>query len=116
MREHSVGPSSSPKITQDRPLSRWNRRVIRAVDVLTFLEAENRLDDARSERRLVITAFEYEKRPAVAILGRNFSNDPADLTHRRCGDPKIADWVAGDAIITGAHDERSGLHGPRERT
>lgn len=35
------------KIAQDRPLSIRNRHVIRTVDVFAFLEAEDRLDDAR---------------------------------------------------------------------
>jgi hypothetical protein len=68
------------EITQDRPLSGGNRRVIGAVDVLAFLEAQNRLDDARSENRRVVAAFEHEEGRALAILCGNFSNDPAKLT------------------------------------
>jgi hypothetical protein len=90
--------------------------VIGAVDVLAFLEAEDRLSDARCERCRIVTAFEHKEGPAVAILGRNFSDDPADLTHRRCGNTEIADWIAGDQIITGAYDEQSGPHGPGQRT
>ena len=102
------------KITQDCPLSTGNRRVICAVDVLAFLKAEDRIDDACCERRRIVTAFEHEERPAVAILGCNFSNDAADLTHSRYGDTKIADWIAGYEIITGAYDEQSGPHGPSQ--
>ena len=93
------------EVIQDRLLSSRNRRVIGAVDVLAFLEAEDRLNDARRERRRIVTAFEHEKGPTIAILGRNFTNDPADLTHRRCGDTEIADWITGDEIITGTYDE-----------
>jgi hypothetical protein len=62
------------KITQDRPLSIRDRRVLGPVDVLAFLKAQDRLNDACCERRRVVTAFEHEEGPAVAILSRNFSS------------------------------------------
>jgi hypothetical protein len=101
------------KIAQDRPLSTRDRRLIGAVDALAFLEAEDRFDDARCEQRRIITAFEHEDGPAVAILGSDFSHDSADLTRSRFSESKIADRIAGNEIITGADYEQVGPYQAR---